>query len=91
MAPAMMSAQVRPMTIGARSMVSLEDELVALLEQDAEGGGRDQLQERQASAPQRRQRGTDEEDRGGRLDQDVERVHGTDDTRPGPAGRRMPP
>ena len=65
MAPAMISAQVRPMTTGARSMariqservvVGLEDELVALLEQDAERGRAEQLEEREATASQREAR-----------------------------------
>ena len=55
MAPAMSRAHVRPMTSGARSttsdpvgavVVGLEDELVALLQQEAERRGAEELEER---------------------------------------------
>ncbi len=58
-----------------RIVVRLEDQLVALLEQDAERGRADQLEEREAPASEREDGGDDEERGRSELEDDVERVH----------------
>ena len=58
-----------------RVVIRLEDQLVALLEQDAERRRADQLEERQAPVSEREDRGDDEERGRSELEDDVERVH----------------
>ena len=67
-------------------VVGLEDELVALLEQDAEGGGADQFQEGESPAPQGGDGSANEEGGGADLQQQVGRIHRWPDHRTRPVG-----
>jgi hypothetical protein len=75
MAPAMMTAHVRPMTSGAGVVVRLEDELVALFEQQPERRGAHELEEREAATPEREPRGEQEEGGRAKLEREIEGVH----------------
>ena len=56
-------------------MVGLEDQLVALLQEEAERGGAEQLEERQPAAPEGGDGGADEQDRGRDFEEQEDRIH----------------
>ena len=59
----------------ARIVIRLEDELVALLEEQPERSGADELEERESPALVGEPPGNEEEAEGAELDDDVRRVH----------------